>query len=65
MKAEKAGCRLKKAGCKMYTEEMRLRLDTKKNPSPGISHYHDEQQSTRMSDAKVEMGILIRSVATS
>ena len=51
----------------MYTEKVRLRLDTctKKNPSPGIGLYRDERQNTLVSDAKVEMGILIRDVATS
>ena len=31
MEAQKAGCRLEKAGCKMYTEKVSLTLDTK-NP---------------------------------
>ena len=65
MEVQKAGCMLKRAGCRMYTEKVRLRLDAKKNPIPGISHYRDEQQSTWMSYAKVEMGFLIMAVATS
>ena len=51
MEAQKAGCRLKKVVCKMYTKKVRLKQDTKKNLKSRMQNIVKENK-TRVSKAK-------------